>query len=206
VDEETVQLLPITQKHKDSIELWMGNHINGVYCFDYSVYYELFYKNIQKSLLLESIPLDCSFWQDEPYLEDSYTGLPACYKDIDIVVNNCLAFSGQYTRDPAEMDQLCLFLNTKFRIVTTRKVEGILCTTDHNLEVKDIAAIATHAKYVVAIMSGPLCALNNKQTKASVKKWFIITGDGTVYIHSDIDYTFINNGNLFPIYAFFHQL
>lgn len=204
-DDELLTLLPISDKNEQSLELWMGHDINGVHYLNYSVYYDLFYKAIQKHLQLESVPLDCSFWQNEPHLHTVYDKLPECYKDVDILINNCEAFSYQYNKSFDEMNALCQFLNTKYRIVTTRKVSGVPCTGDHFLKVKDIAAIGTHAKNIIGIMSGPLCALNNKQTRESVNKWFIITTDGSHYIHSIIDYTFITNGDLSPIYYYFSK-
>jgi hypothetical protein len=135
-------------------------------------------------------------------LNTIYDTLPECYKEVDILINNCEAFSYQYNHSFDDMNALCKFLSTKYRIVTTRKVAGIPCTGDHVLQVKDIAAIGTRAKNIIGIMSGPMCALNNKQTREFVKKWFIIA-DGSYYIHSIIDYTFITNSDLSPIYYYF---
>lgn len=205
VDPTTVELQPMSQKHDESIELWMGNSIGKVDRFTFSAYYDLFYKAIQKHLLLDSMPLDCNFWQAEPQLEGIYTTLPPCYKDIDIVIVNSEAFSGQYRRHPDEMNQLCEFLSKRYRIVTTQKVGNLPCTTDHGLQLKDIGALTTHAKYVVAVMTGPICAMYTKESQASVKKWFIITTDGNVYAHTGIIYELINNGDLTSIYTFFNS-
>jgi len=73
------------------------------------------------------------------------------------------------------------FLNQKYKIVTTKKVnENVLCTRDDNLKIKDIASISTKVKVVIAINTGPLIVLLNKFTLMSVKKFYIF--DNRVYL------------------------
>jgi hypothetical protein len=155
---------------------------------------------------LDKTQIDTSFWINEPYLLDLYKTLPTPYQDIDILVVNSAAFSGQYSKGPQEMDELCRFLNKSYNIVTTRKVDGITCTVDADFKLQDIGAMGTHCKYVIAIMTAPITTLYSKQTQASVKKWFTVVSDGTYHTHKGIDHTAITDGNLQPIYDYFNSL
>jgi hypothetical protein len=89
---------------------------------------------------------------------------------------------------------------------TTKKIDNINCTTDDNLCLQDIGALSTMVSYVVAIFTGPICALYNTFTKQHVKKWFLITTNGVTYTHEHIDNDSIKDGNLSSIYAYFKNL
>jgi hypothetical protein len=155
---------------------------------------------------LEGSSIDSSYWIHEPYLLDLYKTLPAPYQGIDILVINSAAFSGQYSKSPEEMDALCRFLHKSYNIVTTRKVDDIKCTLDADFRIQDIAAMATHCSYVVGIMTAPFNGIYNRQTQASVKKWFPIVGDGTKFTFTGIEYTAISDGDLQPVYDYFNGL
>ena len=62
---------------------------------------------------------------------------------------------------------------THFKIVTTKKVNGVMCTLDNNYNVKQIAAISTHSKIIIAINSGPIIGMLNDYTLNNVKKIFV---------------------------------
>ena len=53
-------------------------------------------------------------------------------------------------------------LSKKYNVVTTQKVDGIKCTRDYNLTVKDIAAISLNIPKFIAIESGVITGLYNK--------------------------------------------
>jgi len=63
--------------------------------------------------------------------------------------------------------------NQKYRLVTTTKVDGILCTMDDNLTVKDIAALSINVKVIIAINSGVVPGLLNKYTLKGIKQFYI---------------------------------
>ena len=200
---DVIILLPNTQQPHTSYDLWMGNDLNNINYKNWELYFEEQYKNIIRYLQLEDCRIDYSLWQPEEYLLERYQTLPDAYQLIDILIINSTPYSFQYEHDPKEMDDLCIFLNKSYSVVTTRKVEGIRCTMDMGLRIQDIAAIATHCKYIIAIHTGPLCPLFNKQTKETVKKWFFIVTHGHHYICHNIDYDMIGDGNLNGIYQYF---
>ena len=64
-------------------------------------------------------------------------------------------------------------LDEKYSIVTTKKIEGINCTRDDNLTVKNIGALSTKVKVIIAINTGVVPALLNTYTLSTVKKFYI---------------------------------
>jgi hypothetical protein len=188
-----------------SYDTWLGISINGVEYQNWVHYFEIYYKKIAAHMNLDLDRIVCNIWQPEPYLNAICAELPAPCKDIDILIINGTTHSGQYNRDRSAMDNLCRVLDTSYNIITTRKVDNINCTLDYDLRIRDIAALATRARFVVALHTGPLCALYNEEAKKAITKWFLIVTSGQYFIHTDIDYTMITNGNLSPIYTYFSQ-
>ena len=186
VNKDIVQLLPLASKPADAIHLWMGNNIGNVISTDFERYYELLYKNILSSLSINA-PIDTSLYQPEPYLEDIYKGLNAKFHDLDVLIINSHPQSGQLkTYDKAPIDAMCIRLQGKYKIATTTPVNyAIPCTMRDGLFLQDIGAISTHAKYIIAVFSGPITACFNSSTKKNVKRWFIMTSDP--YIFTQID-------------------
>jgi len=200
---DIIIIKPTMERPSSSYDLWIGHPIDNINYNLWSMYYETQQDRIVKHMNLEDSTIDTGFWIDEPYLLSIYQTLPIQYHNIDILVINSSANSGQYSKGPEEMDALCRFLNKSYTIVTTRKVDDITCTLDSDLRIRDIGALATHCKYVIAIMTGPINGLMNRQTQTSVKKWFLIVSDGKHYAYKDINYDMITDGNLSSIYTFF---
>jgi hypothetical protein len=203
---DTIVLLPLFMTPPNALQLWIYYPVDGITHSSWSLYYDRKQAQMLEYMNLDKTQIDTSFWINEPYLLDLYKTLPTPYQDIDILVVNSAAFSGQYQKGPEEMNELCRFLNKSYSIVTTRKVDSIKCTLDADFRIQDIAAMATHCKYVIAIMTAPITGLYNKQTQASVKKWFTVVSDGTYHTHKGIDHTAITDGNLQPVYDYFSSL
>jgi hypothetical protein len=190
----------------DAHNLWMAVTIDGTCCDKWNQYFELQYKKITRILNLDESLINYSFWISEKYLLEQYTRLPESCKKIDILIINSKTFSNQYERHRSEMDNLCRFLNSKFNIITTRKVDNIKCTLDYDLRIQDIAAIATHTTYIVAIFTGPVCGLFNIQTKSVIKKWFFIKSRHEICEMTDLNYDMIYDANLASIYEYFKDI
>jgi hypothetical protein len=45
---------------------------------------------------------------------------------------------------------------------------------DDKLMLQDIGAISTHAKYIIAVHSGPIVPCYNELAKNNVKKWIVL--------------------------------
>jgi hypothetical protein len=90
---------------------------------------------------------------------------------------NSEPLSGQHNYKKEEWDKLIYELSSKYKIITTNKVDNILCSREDNLSIKDIAAISTNVDYVIAINTGPIVPLFNKYTMERVKQWFILDNE-----------------------------
>jgi len=197
---------PISEKPYNAIRLWIGDDIDGVHPHNYEIYHEKYHNKIRTILGLESEVINCGLFLNEPYLDDIYSALSDKYKDIDIIVVNSLAYSGQFKRNLDELNNLARELSRTYKVVTTSKVDGIACTIDDGLALQDISAVTGHAKYVIAVQTAPLCAMYTTTARNSVKKWFILTTNGHHYVHRTIDYTMITDGDLAKVYAYFHSI
>ena len=95
------------------------------------------------------------------------------YRKIDILILNSQPMSGQFNYNKAEWDEHIRELNHKYKVMTTTKVDGIPCTMDDNLTIKDIAAVSTRVKIIIAVNSGVVPGLLNKYTLNNVKHVYI---------------------------------
>ena len=178
---KNMMIFDISKKPNDSIELWDCNDyifepgrvknkysklFSGMSQNNYYVYY--FNEKLQKL----NIPVKINhFCYEDNDLIERYNNLDNKYKNIDILIINSLPLSGQYYYDENKWSFAIQELNNIFKIVTTKKVNNVLCTRDNNLRLKDIAAINT----------GPLTALLNKITLQNVKKFYIF--DNRTYLN-----------------------
>lgn len=86
------------------------------------------------------------------------------YDQLDFLILNSTAMSGQYTRNDAEWNPLIQKLHQKYKIATTEPVPGIPCTQEDGLTVKDIAAVSTKTRKIIAVNSGVVPGLFNTYT------------------------------------------
>jgi len=192
VDPDAVEL---KQLEKDSlpdgaIELWMGNPINSVSnMWDLDLYFPKHYKMILDKLGLSDSGIDTSLYQKEPYLEDIYVKLDPKYKDLEILIINAEPKSRQVVYHKVLFEKMCVTLSKKYKVAITSPIEGndtIPCTYKDKLMLQDIGAISTHAKYIVAVHSGPVTACFTDATKKSVKKWILFADNNTKHSETNI--------------------
>jgi hypothetical protein len=175
-----IKILPLTDIPNDKKihNLWMG-------CRDYPYnYYTMtdkadiflckFFNVILKNMCIPTeLP---QFTYDDPDLllrcENINIKTDNKYNDIDILFINSQPLSGQFHYNNDEWNQVITLFSKKYNIVTTRKVEGIKCTLDDNLTIKDIAAISTKIKKIIAINTGPVVGLLNKYTLENVDNFY----------------------------------
>jgi hypothetical protein len=107
-------------------------------------------------------------------LDTRYSRLdPAKYHDVDFLIINSKPQSGQLEYDEAAWNSIVEDLGRLYKVVTTLKVGNIPCTLDDKLSIKDIAAISTRAKNIIAINTGPLIGCFNSAALKNVQKWYI---------------------------------
>ena len=177
IPSKNVRLFDISKKPKLSLELWICNRFFGFihepknYHISYNSFYKIFF-NIALTKLRIPIKLNRFTYKDEDLLS-RYELLDEKYKNIDILVLNSQPLSGQYNYDKNEWDNYIIFLNEKYKLITTTKVNNnIVCTMDDNLTIKNIAAISTNVKVVIAVNSGVVPGLLNYYTLSNIKRFY----------------------------------
>lgn len=173
---ENIKLDSLENKPNNSIEIWICNnffkyiHSPKVFHISYNKFYINFFNNV-----LSKLKLNCSinklFYIDNDLIE-RYDKIPSIYKDFDILILNSQPLSGQYKYDKNLWDNYIINLNKKFRVLTTTKVDGILCTYDNRLTIKDIASLSTKVKVIIAINSGVVPGLLNYYTLTNIKHFY----------------------------------
>lgn len=194
VNPDVVTLFTMDTKPVNAIQLWMGDKtfINNVSYNQINIFYDLFYKKILGILGLESENIKTSLFQEESYLQDIYNKLDPKFHNIDILIINAQPQSGQLDYNKSKMDEMCIRLSSKYKIVTTTHVnDSINSTMKSGLKLQDIGAISTHAKYIIAVNSGPVTTCFNIDTQKSVKKWIIF--DKSSITNSEINMVLLNN-------------
>ncbi len=166
-----VTIAPLAQKPATAIDVWMKHSFQHFNTYPFNDFLLQHTNRIAKIL---NLPRISSFYYTDPDLAARYERLPDSCKTVDILFVNAVPQSGQYRYNKAEWDIFAHTLkNAGYKIVSTSFIKGIESTIQHSLTVKDIAAISTHAKYIIGVNSGPIAPCLNAVTMASVKKWFI---------------------------------
>jgi hypothetical protein len=109
-----------------------------------------------------------------------YDKIDAIYKDLDILIINSSPQSSQFDYDKTEFDNLIIELNKKYKVATSLKVNDEILSLD-NFCVKDIAALATHSKKIIAINTGPSIGLYNTDILNNVDSIYILDTAGNVF-------------------------
>jgi len=179
-------LAPLDTRPNNSVDLWIENDIFGITWSRvkhypirtpqkvvYDKFYSDFFKSVLKTLKI-NYKLDTTYFSyKDTELIDRYNNLCDKYKDFDILILNSTPMSGQYTYNKHIWDAHIMILSKHFKIVTTTKVDkNILCTFDENMSIKDIAALSTKAKVVIAVNSGVVPGLLNYYTLKNVKRFY----------------------------------
>ena len=176
-----VKLFSLDKKPQQSIELWINNPYFD-YTFDvamnsqnkvvdYNDFYLNYFKHVLQKLTINA-NIQSILYYDNDLLVRTNT-IPPEYKSVDILILNSVPYSGQYNYNKDRWNNYIMQLNSEFKIVTTTKVNDVLCTFDKNLTIKDIAALSTNAKVIIAINSGVFPGLLNVHTMESVKQFYI---------------------------------
>lgn len=179
-----VKLFSLDKKPQPSIELWINNPYFG-HTFDcgiinsqnrvidYNNFYLNYFKHVLHKLTINA-NIQSMLYSDNDLLVRANT-IPSEYKTVDILILNSVPYSGQYKYNKDIWDKYIQHINSNsnLKIVTTTKVEGVLCTFDQNMTIKDIAALSTQAKVVIAINSGVFPGLLNVHTMESIRQFYI---------------------------------
>jgi len=171
---------------ENTIELWQNNEKIGVTFHathnkivnnkkkrvNYNLFYKVFFNHFLKMIKIP-IKIKTFNYTDEDLLT-RFEKLSLKYKNIDLLILNSQPFSDQYNYDKKIWDGMIHLYNKNYKLVTTTKVnDNILCTSDDNLTVKDIAALSINVKVIIAINSGVVPGLLNQYTLKNIKQVYI---------------------------------
>jgi hypothetical protein len=188
-DIPNVKIEPIQNKPSNSMELWIDKEIRGLSWTNiynkncqsginrtfYDIFFARFFNNLMKIMKIK-MKISIFYYKDHD-LKDRYISINKRfdnkYRKIDILILNSQPMSGQFNYNKSEWDQHIKLLNRKYKVMTTTKVDGIACTMDNHLSVKDIASISTRVKIIIAVNSGVVPGLLNKYTLNNVKHVYI---------------------------------
>ena len=158
----------------DAIDTWMGHYHSVLYSRPYDVFLLYYFNKLAGKCGLPSIT---ALFYDDASLLGRYKKLSNEFKDVDILFINAEPKSSQYQYNKLEWDTFAIQLAAAgYKVVCTTPIEtapAISCTMQSGLSVKDIGAISTHAKYVIAVNSGPIIPCLNIFSICNVKSWFV---------------------------------
>lgn len=185
---------------EDIHDLWIGQPLpyNYYEILNTNEYFDVFLKNFYNIFLNKlDIPIAIErfiYHDDELYVKCNEINHRTNnkYRNIDFLFNNSKPCSGQIEYNEQEWDYFAIELSKKYNIVTTKKVEGIKCTLDDNLTVRDIAAISTDIKRFILLGNGVAAALMNSYMANSAEIVYYLCGRDTISFSNFINKSHIN--------------
>lgn len=192
---KNIKILPLNllENKQNATNIWVGNNRYKHYIWNmhmlvknktigFNNFLTLFHKEIFESLNLSTNFTDYIY--KDPELLTRYENLNEKYKNVDFLIVNSKPLSYQYTYNQELWNTLLdNLMNLNFNVVTTLKHKTLKCTMDDDLTIKDIAAISTHSKNIIAIATGPLPGLVNEYTLNFVNSFFIVDDDEFMYFN-----------------------
>ncbi len=126
-----------------------------------------------------NIPITVSTFEYIDYnILERFELLPDVYKNVDILVINSSPKSGQYHYNKPEWDAFITILSKLHKVAVSEQLENNDNSTISlaNISVKNIAAIATHVKIIIAINTGPFIPLFNTHILDNVQNIYLFAG------------------------------
>jgi len=162
------------------IHLWIGaaEHTLNWYNRPHDIYkyYDIFLLNFYNQILRTlNVPVQMQnfiFSESDLLLENEQNvnkRTNGVFSNMDFLIVNGSPHSGQIDYNKDEWDGIIRKFSNKYKVVTTQKVDDILCTTDYQLTAKDIASIGKNAKKIIAIDSGVSIGFYNKHVIENVE-------------------------------------
>jgi hypothetical protein len=173
--EGRVQIAPLADAPANAIDVWMRHSFPHFDRFPYNEFLVNHLNRIAKRLQMPKIRT--IFYKDDD-LEARYERMAASCRNVDILFINSVPQSNQYNYKKPEWDALAIELgDAGYKLISTSLIRGVESTIRYSMTVKDIAAIAGHAKYIVAVNSGPVAACLNDGAIRNVQRWFLFDKD-----------------------------
>ena len=170
---------------------------------EFDLFYVEFFNQFLQS---KNIPVTMKTLEyNDPELIETYNRLTSIndkYADLDFIILNSTPRSNQYVKDDAKWNAFIKKMDKQYKIITSEKVEGVNCTCDDKFSVKDIAALSTRAKNIIAINSGVVPGLFNSETLNNIENIYYFDNFNT-YRHSKFTkMKDLDDFNFFSVEAF----
>jgi hypothetical protein len=186
----------------NSINIWIGKNAysdvhfhftRSAYKIDYpfDVFLLKFHNNIMNELKFPALT-DFYFHYTK---DDINMQLDPKYDNADILLINSIPSSGQLDGYAINWPDIANRLSSKYKIVTTLKLDNYLCTMDDNLTLKQIGALSSRVKYIIGVNTAVIIPCLNKYTLQNIIK--IYSYDVQVYYKGD---KFVHNAPVEQIY------
>lgn len=164
------------------INTWIGDDNKPIHFYNSKhLPFNIFLSSVFNQLFeLCNIPIKIDrFCYSDTDLMHRYNSFKDEYRNIDILIVNSLPLSGQFNllEQYDKWVDFILKMNGKYNIATTRKVEGVKCTIDEDYTIKDIAAISTKIKVLIAVNTGVVVGLLNSHMLDNIKKAYIFDNE-----------------------------
>jgi hypothetical protein len=198
-----ISIFPIENmpNNEELHDLWIGRRIEYNYydaVLGKKEYFDIFLSKFYNIFLQKidiPIKIDNFIYDDEAlYIRCSEINhiTNNKYKNIDYLFNNSRPCSGQIHYNEYEWDNFAVELSKKYNIVTTKKVDGIKCTLEDNLTVRDIAAVSTGIKKFVVLGNGVAAGLMNKYMVHDAEIVYYLCGRDVLSFPNFVNKTHIN--------------
>jgi hypothetical protein len=166
-----LKIIPLEDKHAESIETWIGYegyYYNHPEHWVYDKFYVAWFKHLSEKLgILNPIRNN----------QDVLFKHPSIKKNIeyDILFINCVPLSGQFDYERWEWEKTIIDVAKHCSVMTVQPVAGIISAVDMAMDVLEIGSLACGARRVVGVCTGPLHTCLNTVAIDTVQKWDIFT-------------------------------
>ena len=187
-----VKLLNYTENNI-GLNVWIGNNNLKYNYFNNNLplndFYVIFFNQLLELCDIK-YKINYLMYKDEKLL-NRYNK----YNNIDYLIINSVPLSNQYNYNEDDWNNLCIKLNQKYKIITTKKIDGILCTLDDNLTIKDIASLSTQIKNIIGVNTGVMPGLFNEYTLNNINVLYYFDDNVTYSYSKFVKKTNINDLN-----------
>jgi hypothetical protein len=163
--ENRISLRPLSEKTALAMNAWIGeiyfahpgSSIYDIFYIDWFNYLtnKMYGKSLNLTLISDYLPLSM--------------GTP----QYDMLIINSVPQSNQFALNEQLFNEYIVNLSKKYKVITTKKVDGVPCSIDTNMTLIDIGAIAAKVDHVIAIHTGPITTCINQWAVNNVKSWVI---------------------------------
>lgn len=162
---DRIELRSLEHRTPTAHNAWVGeiyyNHPNN---FLYDAFYIDWFNYLTQKLYGKNFDIDMI----SDYIPCSYQ-----VEGHDILFINSVPQSGQFEKKTELLDSVIQKLNTRYNVITTKRVAGVRCTLDYSMSLVDIGCVAANSKHIIAIETGPHSTCINKWALENVQSWIV---------------------------------